>query len=59
MVNFDVNNIRNVAVIAHSGAGKTSLTETMLFTCGSIDRLGSVDNGTTTKDYDPEEIARK
>lgn len=59
MVNFDVNNIRNVAVLAHSGAGKTSLTEAMLFTCGAIDRTGSVDNGTTTSDYDPEEIARK
>jgi elongation factor G len=59
MANFDVNKIRNVAVIAHGGAGKTSLTEGILFTSGSIDRLGSVDNGTSTTDFDPEEIARK
>lgn len=59
MANFDVNNIRNVAVIAHGGAGKTSLTEAMLFVSGAVDRLGSVDNGTSTTDFEPEEIARK
>lgn len=59
MANFDVNTIRNVAVIAHGGAGKTSLTEAMLFTSGSIDRLGSVDSGTTVTDFEPEEISRK
>lgn len=59
MANFDVNMIRNVAVIAHGGAGKTSLTEAMLFTSGAIDRLGSVDNGTTVTDFEPEEISRK
>ncbi|MFN3480159.1 MAG: elongation factor G [Thermodesulfovibrionales bacterium] len=59
MANFDVNKIRNVAVIAHGGAGKTSLTEAMLFNCGSIERMGSVDNGTTTTDHEPEEISRK
>jgi elongation factor G len=59
MANLDVNRIRNVAIIAHGGAGKTSLTESMLFVTGSIDRLGSVDNGTTTTDFEPEEIDRK
>jgi elongation factor G len=59
MANFDVNKIRNVAVIAHGGAGKTSLTEALLFASGSIDRLGSVDSGTSTTDFEPEEIARK
>ncbi len=59
MANFDVNRIRNVAVIAHGGAGKTSLTEALLFTGGSIDRLGSVDGGTSTMDFEPEEVARK
>lgn len=59
MANFDVNKIRNVAVIAHGGAGKTSLTESLLFVSGAIDRLGSVDNGTATTDFEPEEIARK
>jgi elongation factor G len=59
MANFDVNKIRNVAVIAHGGAGKTSLTEALLFTSGAIDRVGSVDGGTSTTDFEPEEIARK
>ncbi len=59
MANFDVSMIRNVAVIAHGGAGKTSLTEAMLFTSGAIDRLGSVDSGTTVTDFEPEEISRK
>lgn len=59
MANFDVNRIRNVAVIAHGGAGKTSLTEALLFASGSIDRLGSVDSGTSTTDFEPEEVARK
>jgi elongation factor G len=59
MANFDVEKIRNVAVIAHGGAGKTSLTEALLFTSGTIDRMGAVDNGTSTTDFEPEEIARK
>ena len=59
MANFEVDKIRNVAVIAHGGAGKTSLVEAMLFDSGSIDRLGRVDDGTTTTDSEPEEIARR
>jgi elongation factor G len=59
MANFDVNKIRNVAVIAHGGAGKTSLTESLLFVSGAIDRMGSVDNGTSTTDFEPEEIGRR
>ncbi len=59
MANIEVDKIRNVAVIAHGGAGKTSLVEAMLFDSGSIDRLGSVLDGTTTTDYEPEEIERK
>ena len=59
MANIDVDKIRNVAVIAHGGAGKTALVEAMLFTSGSIDRLGNVEDGTTTTDYEPEEIERK
>ncbi len=56
---IEVGKIRNVAVIAHGGAGKTSLVEAMLFDSGSIDRLGNVEDGTTVTDYEPEEIARK
>ncbi|MBI4691411.1 MAG: elongation factor G [Nitrospirae bacterium] len=59
MANFDVDKIRNVAVIAHGGAGKTSLVEAMLFDAGSVDRLGSIEEGNTTMDCEPEEIARK
>ncbi len=47
--------IRNVALISHGGAGKTSLAEAMLFDAGAIQRLGSVDQGTATLDHDPDE----
>jgi len=52
-------NIRNVAVLGHSHAGKTSLVSALLYTAGSTQRLGRVDDGSTTTDYDEEEIARK
>jgi elongation factor G len=51
--------IRNIVLLSHSGAGKTSLAEAMLFNAGSISRLGKVDDGTTASDSDPEEIKRK
>jgi elongation factor G len=50
--------IRNVVLLSHQGAGKTSLVESMLFTSGAIQRLGSVADGTTTSDYDQLEIER-
>lgn len=59
MEQFGLDKIRNVVLLSHSGAGKTSLSEIMLFTAGAINRLGSVDSGTTTSDYDPDEIKRK
>ncbi len=52
-------NIRNVAVIGHGHAGKTSLVSAMLYTAGATQRLGRVDDGSATTDYDDEEIARK
>ena len=52
-------NIRNVAVIGHGHAGKTSLVSAMLYTAGASQRMGRVDDGTATTDYDDEEIARK
>ncbi len=54
-----VEKIRNVAVVAHSGAGKTSLIEAILFNSGAINRIGHIEDGTTATDYEPEEIARK
>jgi len=50
--------IRNVVLLSHQGAGKTSLAEYMLFNAGAIQRLGSVADGTTTSDYDPLEVER-
>jgi len=52
-------NIRNVVLLSHSGAGKTSASEAMLFTAEAIKRLGKVEEGTTTSDYDPDEIKRR
>jgi elongation factor G len=50
--------IRNVALLSHQGAGKTSLAEFILFTSGAIQRLGNVKDGTTTSDFDPIEVER-
>ena len=49
-------NIHNLVLLSHAGAGKTSLSEAALFSAGVIKRLGKVDDGTTTSDYDPAEV---
>jgi elongation factor G len=59
MEQFGLDKIRNVVLLSHSGAGKTSAAEAMLFTAGAISRLGKVTEGTTTSDYDPDEIKRQ
>jgi len=59
MSNFAIDRIRNIAIIAHGGAGKTSLVEAMLFDAEVTDRLGSVEDGNTVTDFEPEEIERK
>jgi elongation factor G len=52
-------NIRNVAIVGHGHAGKTTLLSAMLYTAGATPRLGRVDDGSSSTDYDEEEIARK
>ena len=59
MRQYTSENIRNVVLLSHSGAGKTSLAEAMLYNAGAITRLGRVDQGNTTSDYDPDEVKRK
>ena len=53
-----VDSLRNVALVAHSGAGKTSLAEAMLFDSGTIKRMGRVEDGNTALDFEPEELKR-
>jgi elongation factor G len=59
MKEYATGDIRNVALAAHGGTGKTSLTEAIAFRAGAVNRLGRVDEGTTVSDFDPDEIKRK
>ena len=58
MQNIETKRIRTLALLGHSGSGKTSLAEALLHVAGASDRFGSVPDGTTVCDYDPEEIKR-
>ena len=58
MPNIDAVNLRNVALLSHSGAGKTSLCETLLFNTKAVTRIGRVEDGNTVSDYEPEEVKR-
>ena len=51
--------LRNVVLLSHSGAGKTVLSEAMLHTSGVTNRIGSIEEGTTTSDFEPEEVRRE
>ena len=59
MKQYHAKNILNIAIAGHSGAGKTSIAEAMLYLSGASDRLGKVGDGNTICDYDPEEVRRK
>jgi elongation factor G len=59
MKEYQAEQIRNIGLFSHGGAGKTSLAEAMLFQSGAINRLGKVEEGSTTTDYDPDEIKRR
>ena len=59
MEQYGLDNIRNLVLLSHCGAGKTALSEAILFTAGAINRLGKVDDGATTSDYDPDEVKHK
>ena len=54
----DVKNLRNVTILSHGGAGKTSVAEALLYNAKIINRLGSVEDGNTVSDYEPEEVKR-
>ena len=58
-MSVSANNIRNIAIVGHSGEGKTTLCEAILFNGGSIERMGKTDQGNTVSDFDEQEIARK
>ena len=59
MSTFESESIRNIGVVGHGDAGKTSLVSTMLFASGDVNRLGKVEEGNTVTDYDEEEIERQ
>jgi len=59
MKEYKTKNLRNVGIVGHSGAGKTTLAEAILFYTKTIDRAGKVEEGTTTCDYDAEEKKRR
>ena len=58
MAGYSTDKIRNIVLLGHSGSGKTSLAEAMLFNSGAINRMGRVEDGNTVSDYDGEEISR-
>ena len=59
MKQYNAKNILNIAIAGHSGSGKTSLAEALIYLCGGSDRLGKVSDGNTVCDFDAEEIKRK
>jgi len=56
---IETNKLRNIAFVGHGGAGKTSISEAMLYNTGNISRLGKTEDGNTAMDFEPEEITRQ
>src|SRR5437867_6376789 len=59
MAKYKVEDIRNIALVGHGAAGKTSLADALLFAAKAVGRRGSVDDGTSVSDYDDEEHKQK
>ncbi|MFB3924927.1 MAG: elongation factor G [Syntrophales bacterium] len=59
MAKYEPNSLRNIAIVGHGGTGKTSLCESFLYVSGKTDRLGRVDDGSSSMDFEPEEQKRR
>jgi len=59
MPNVDIKEVRNIAILSHGAAGKTSLADAMVFAAGAVDLMGSVDAGSSVFMHEPEELGRK
>ena len=59
MKNIPIDNVRNFALMGHTGSGKTSLIDSILFKLGQVDRVGSPENGTSVADWTDEEKAHQ
>ena len=59
MKEYSIENIRNIALISHSGAGKTTIGDAMLYVSGGNDRFGKVDDQTSVFDFDPRKSRDK